>query len=405
MTVRLFEKDSLLKECMAEVTACTAKDGKYLVELDQTVFYPEGGGQLSDQGEIDGVAVTHVREKDGHIYHECQQPLIVGRQVTAAINWNIRLDRMQQHAGEHLLSYACWKLFQAHNVGFHMNEERVFIDLDRELAAAELLQAELYTNELIWENRPIHVSYMDSSEAAAIKDKMRKFNDAITGRLRIVTVEGADVCTCCGTHPPFTGMIGSVKIIRHERHKGGCRIEFVCGRRALMDADLKNGTLLKTADILSVKPEQVPDAVTKQYNDCLAELSKAQNRLLGIAEKKLQDAYESAAADSNGNKIVSLALEEYDAKALKSLAKMAASWQDAISIMLAVEPDRIHYAVTKGAAVTGNCRDIINVLNDSFTGRGGGNTETAQGSASFCGDWQEKISCCIKKVCSDCVSV
>lgn len=401
MTVKLFENDSLLKECTAEVTACTAKGDIYLVELDRTVFFPEGGGQLSDQGKIADAAVTHVREKNGHIYHECKQPLAVGSRVTAVIDWKVRLDRMQQHAGEHLLSYACWKLFQAENVGFHMNETSVFIDLDKELTEDELVRAEWYTNELIWENRPIHIRYMDSTEAAALKDSMRKFNDAITGTLRIVTVEGADVCTCCGTHPPFTGMIGSVKIIRRERHKGGCRVEFVCGCRALLDADLKNSTLLKTADILSVKPEQVPDAVMKQYHDCLAELSQAKNRLLAMAEKKLDAAYESAAADRSGKKIVSLVLEEYDAKELKTLAKTAAARQDAVSILLAVQTDRINYAVTKGVAAAGSCREIIQVLNDGFAGRGGGNADCAQGSAAFCGDWQEKWAAVLNKLCSD----
>ena len=405
MTVKLFENDSLLKECTAEVTACTAKGGKYLVELDQTVFYPEGGGQLSDQGKIADAAVSHVCEKDGHIYHECDQPLAVGSRVAAVIDWKIRLDRMQQHAGEHLLSYACWKLFQAYNVGFHMNEESVFIDLDKELAAEELFQAELYANELIWENRPIHISYMDSREAAALKDKMRKFNDAITGTLRIVTVEGADVCTCCGTHPPFTGMIGSVKGIRHERHKGGCRIEFVCGRRALKDADLKNSTLLAAADRLSVKPEQVPDAITKQHDDCLKELSQAKNRLLAIAEKKLQAAYESTPEDTTGSKIIALALEEYDAKDIKNLTKTAAALAGAISILLAVQPERVSYAVVKGTEAAGDCRRIIKELNAVFHGRGGGKEDCAQGGADFCQDWQEKLAAVLKTIGSDGASV
>ena len=240
MTVKLFENNSLLKECTATVTACTEKEGQYLVELDQTVFFPEGGGQLSDKGKINEAVVSHVSEKDGHIYHECDKPLEAGTEVKAVLDWKVRLDRMQQHLGEHLLSYACWKLFKANNIGFHMNEDDVFIDLDKELTEEELLKAELYTNEIIWENRPVHISYMDSTEAVKLKDKMRKFNSKLTGTLRIVSVEDADICTCCGTHPPFTGMLGSVKVIRHEKHKGGCRVEFVCGSRALADADKKH---------------------------------------------------------------------------------------------------------------------------------------------------------------------
>ena len=254
MTVKLFENNSMLKECEAVVTACTEKDGKFLVELDQTVFFPEGGGQLSDKGKINDVVVEHVSEKDGHIYHECTSALAVGTSVKAVLDWPVRLDRMQQHLGEHILSFACWKLFEAHNVGFHMNEDSVFIDLDKELTEEELLKAELFTNEIIWENRPVHVDYIDSTEAVKLKDKMRKFNDKLTGILRIVSVENADICTCCGTHPPFTGMIGSVKVLRHEKHKGGCRVEFLCGRRALLDMDKKNSTLLMVAAALTTMP-------------------------------------------------------------------------------------------------------------------------------------------------------
>lgn len=265
VTAKLYENNVMLKECEAKVLSCTEQKGLYFVELDQTVFYPEGGGQLSDRGQLNAVKVVHVSEKEGHIYHECEQPLEVGTIVRAVLDWHVRLDRMQQHCGEHLLSYAVYKLFGANNVGFRMNEEQVFIDLDKELTEEQLLEAELFTNEIIWENRPVHVEYMDSTEAVQLKDKMRKFNDKLTGTLRIVAVEDADVCTCCGTHPPFTGMLGSVKIIKHERHKGGSRVEFVVGMRALKDADFKNATLLSVAQSLSAKPQEVSERVAKLY--------------------------------------------------------------------------------------------------------------------------------------------
>ena len=309
MTVKLFENNSLLKECTATVTACTEKEGQYLVELDQTVFFPEGGGQLSDKGKINEAVVSHVSEKDGHIYHECDKPLEVGTEVKAVLDWRVRLDRMQQHLGEHLLSYACWKLFKANNIGFHMNEDDVFIDLDKELTEEELLKAELYTNEIIWENRPVHISYMDSTEAVKLKEKMRKFNSKLTGTLRIVSVENADICTCCGTHPPFTGMLGSVKVIRHEKHKGGCRVEFVCGSRALADADKKNSTLLAVAQGLSVKPEQVPDALAKLKADLLAQLDDVKSKLLKIEEAQLQELYDNAPTTAAGTKILAVPLD------------------------------------------------------------------------------------------------
>lgn len=398
MTVKLFENNSLLKECTATVTACTEKEGRYLVELDQTVFFPEGGGQLSDKGKIADVIVSHVSEKDGHIYHECDKPLEVGAEVKAVLDWRVRLDRMQQHLGEHLLSYACWKLFKANNIGFHMNEDDVFIDLDKELTEAELLKAELYTNEIIWENRPVHISYMDSTEAVKLKDKMRKFNSKLTGTLRIVSVEDADICTCCGTHPPFTGMLGSVKVIRHEKHKGGCRVEFVCGGRALADADKKNSTLLTVAQGLSVKPEQVPDALAKLKADLLAQLDDVKSKLLKIEEAQLQELYDNAPTNAAGTKILAVPLDGHDAKDIKVFLPKATALEHTICLLVAAKPERISYAAALGAATEGDCRVLIKLLNEAFGGRGGGKSDCAQGGADYCVDWQEKLVGVVEKL-------
>lgn len=398
MTVKLFENNSLLKECTATVTACTENEGRYLVELDQTVFFPEGGGQLSDKGKINETVVSHVSEKDGHIYHECDKPLEVGAEVKAVLDWRVRLDRMQQHLGEHLLSYACWKLFKANNIGFHMNEDDVFIDLDKELTEEELLKAELYTNEIIWENRPVHISYMDSTEAVKLKDKMRKFNSKLTGTLRIVSVEDADICTCCGTHPPFTGMLGSVKVIRHEKHKGGCRVEFVCGSRALADADKKNSTLLTVAQGLSVKPEQVPDALAKLKADLLAQLDDVKSKLLKIEEAQLQELYENAPTNAAGTKILAVPLDGHDAKDIKVFLPKATALEHTICLLVAAKPERISYAAALGAATEGDCRVLIKVLNEAFGGRGGGKSDCAQGGADYCVDWQEKLVGVVEKL-------
>ena len=398
MTVKLFENNSLLKECMATVTACTEKEGQYLVELDQTVFFPEGGGQLSDKGKINEAVVSHVSEKDGHIYHECDKPLEAGAEVKAVLDWRVRLDRMQQHLGEHLLSYACWKLFKANNIGFHMNEDDVFIDLDKELTEEELLKAELYTNEIIWENRPVHISYMDSTEAVKLKDKMRKFNSKLTGTLRIVSVEDADICTCCGTHPPFTGMLGSVKVIRHEKHKGGCRVEFVCGSRALADADKKNSTLLAVAQGLSVKPEQVPDALAKLKADLLAQLDDVKSKLLKIEEAQLQKLYDNAPTNAAGTKILAVPLDGHDAKDIKVFLPKATALEHTICLLVAAKPERISYAAALGAATEGDCRVLIKLLNEAFGGRGGGKSDCAQGGADYCVDWQEKLVGVVEKL-------
>ena len=390
MTVKLYENNSLLKSCQAVVTACTESKGKYLIELDQTVFFPEGGGQLSDKGTISDAKVAHVAEKDGHILHECDKPLAVGSMVEAKLDWMVRLDRMQQHLGEHILSYAFWKLFKANNVGFHMNEDNVTIDLDKEMTPEELLKAEHLTNEIIWDNRPVSVNYMDSTELEAHKNEMRKFNDKLTGILRIVSVEGADICTCCGTHPPFTGMVGSVKIIRSDKHKNGCRVEFLCGRRALLDADKKNNILLSVAADFSAKPEQVPERLAKLHKEVEELHEQLKAKTLALLERGLEDKLAEAALRADGSKLLVMALTG-DGKESKLLMPRLMSLTNTVSVIFSVQPERISYVLVLGDDTSGDCRTYIKIVNEIFAGRGGGKPDCAQGGAPYCDDWQDKL--------------
>lgn len=390
MTVKLYENNSLLKSCQAVVTACTESKGKYLIELDQTVFFPEGGGQLSDKGTISDAKVAHVAEKDGHILHECDKPLEVGSMVEAKLDWMVRLDRMQQHLGEHILSYAFWKLFKANNVGFHMNEDNVTIDLDKEMTPEELLKAEHLTNEIIWDNRPVSVNYMDSTELEAHKNEMRKFNDKLTGILRIVSVEGADICTCCGTHPPFTGMVGSVKIIRSDKHKNGCRVEFLCGRRALLDADKKNNILLSVAADFSAKPEQVPERLAKLHKEVEELHEQLKAKTLALLERGLEDKLAEAALRADGSKLLVMALTG-DGKESKLLMPRLMTLTNTVSVIFSVQPERISYVLVLGADTSGDCRTYIKIVNEIFAGRGGGKPDCAQGGAPYCDDWQDKV--------------
>lgn len=170
MARKLFEEDVMLKSCQAVVTACRELKKGYGLELDQTVFYPEGGGQLSDIGELvfggKSVKVAHVREKEGHILHEIEEPVPVGTKVEARLHWQSRFDHMQQHCGEHLLSFGFWKLCGADNIGFHMSEEMVDIDLSKEVTSEELAQVEALANEHIQADLPVTTEWMEAAEAA-----------------------------------------------------------------------------------------------------------------------------------------------------------------------------------------------------------------------------------------------
>lgn len=387
MTEKLYNDNVMLKGCKATVLACEEKDGKFLVELDKTIIFPEGGGQLSDKGKINDANVFHASEKDGVIWHECDKPLEVGSEVEVTLDWSVRLDRMQQHCGEHILSFVCWKLFDSNNIGFHMNEDVVTVDLDKALSEEELLQVEQATNAIVWDNRPITVLNLESEEAAKLP--MRKFNSNLQGILRIVAVEGADVCTCCGTHPPFTGMVGCVKIIRAERRKQGQRLEILCGARALSDYARKNQILHSLAADLSSKVEEVPERYYKMKDELAKQYEIIKEKTAKLIDIEIRETLAKAETRTDGAKLLPLVLD--DAKTGKNLLPKVGALENTLSVILAVQPERISYFIALGKNTAGDCRAYIKLLNDTFGGRGGGKPDGAQGGADFCPDWQEKL--------------
>ncbi len=387
MTIKLFNDNVMLKNCKATVLACEEREGKFFIELDQTVIFPEGGGQLSDRGKINDVNVLHASEKEGRLWHECDAPLEVGAEVEVTLDWAVRLDRMQQHCGEHILSFVCWKLFDSNNIGFHMNEDTVTVDLDKALSEEELLQVEQESNAIIWENRPITVLNLESEEAAKLP--MRKFNANLQGILRIVAVENADVCTCCGTHPPVTGMVGCLKIMRAERRKQGQRLEILCGARAMAEYAKQNRILRDLATDLSAKVDEVPERYAKMKEE-MANLNEAlKEKTAKLLDIEIQEVLAKAETRADGAKLLHLVLD--DAKTGKNLLPRVGALENVVSVILAVQPERISYFVALGKNTVGDSRAYIKLLNDTFGGRGGGKPDGAQGGADFCPNWQEKL--------------
>ena len=394
MTIKLYNDNVMLKNCQATVLTCEERDGKFFVELDQTVIFPEGGGQLSDRGKINGVNVLHASEKEGRLWHECDAALEVGAKVEVTLDWAVRLDRMQQHCGEHILSFVCWKLFDSNNIGFHMNEDTVTVDLDKALSEEELLQVEQESNAIIWDNRPITVLNLESEEAAKLP--MRKFNANLQGILRIVAVENADVCTCCGTHPPVTGMVGCLKIIRAERRKQGQRLEILCGARAMADYAKQNRILRDLATDLSSKVDEVPERYAKMKDE-MANLNDAlKEKTAKLLDIEIQEVLAKAETRADGAKLLPLVLD--DAKTGKNILPRVGALENTISVILAVQPERISYFVALGKDTAGDCRAYIKLLNDTFGGRGGGKPDGAQGGADYCEDWQEKFATVLKQL-------
>ena len=391
-TKRLFDENVMQRECEAVVVRTEPYHEGYAVVFDQTVFFPEGGGQLSDTGTLTAgekaLPVKHVHEKAGEIFHETKEPLAPGTKVVAKIDWPVRFDHMQQHCGEHMLSYAFYKLFGAHNVGFHMSADMVGIDLDREVDWQQALQAERFTNREIQEDRPVTTKLVPAEEAA--KMNLRKFNDKLTGILRIVTVEGSDSCTCCGTHPTSSGMVGLVKIFKVEKHKEGSRISFLCGREALERVEQSMLAALDASNLLSIKETELPDGIARLQQE-KKELGERLTECTGkLLEYRIEEMKAHPATTEAGHAKFVFLESDMTPKEAKALAKRLGEIPEAFSAIFYQNGERLNYMflATDGAAV--NCQQVIRTVNEAFGGRGGGRPESCQGSAICPADWREK---------------
>lgn len=227
---KLYYEDSHRKEFTATVTGCTQTKSGWEVTLDATAFYPEGGGQPWDTGTLAGAAVLAVNEKDETIIHLCDKPLTVGSTVEGKIHWDRRLDLMQQHSGEHMVSGVIHQRYGYHNVGFHMGADVVTIDFDGPIPQEDLQDIEDTVNAAIWANLPVKCWYPAEDELPSVPYRRKR---DLPWPVRIVEFPGIDICACCGTQVKQTGEIGLVKLLSCVRFHEGVRIEMVCGKRAL----------------------------------------------------------------------------------------------------------------------------------------------------------------------------
>ena len=236
-TRRLYYEDVYKKEFTATVVECREQKKGYAVIVDESAFYPEGGGQPSDVGTLGDAKVTEVHEKDGELLHYTDKALEVGAKVEGKIDWARRFDLMQQHSGEHMVSGIIHEKYGYDNVGFHMGSDVITVDLNGMLDDSQLSEIEREVNERVWEDREVVITYPDAEELKTIDYRSKK---ELTGQVRIVTFPGVDVCACCGTHVTHTGEIGMVKLLSVVKFHDGIRMEMICGKRVL---DYLNGML------------------------------------------------------------------------------------------------------------------------------------------------------------------
>lgn len=366
-TRKLYYEDAHLRTFRARVVSCEpVKDG-FAVELDQTAFYPEGGGQPGDTGTLSGVCVTDTHEREGRILHTCREALLVGCEVSGELDWARRLSLMQLHSGEHILSGIIHRRFGYDNVGFHMGADMVTIDFSGMLTEQELAEVEREANEAVWDDREISIRIPPEAELAAIPYRSKK---ALTGDVRIVTIPGADICACCGTHVARTGEIGLIKIFSCVKFHDGVRLEILCGARAYAYVNLLLAQNRKNSALLSAKPTETSLACER----ALGELAGLKYRVTGL-ENEL---FSRRARELAGQEDVLCFEAPMSPDAVRRYADaVMAQCAGRIAIFAGADGEGYKYALCQAG---GDLRALVKELNGKLSGRGGGKPFFAQGS-------------------------
>lgn len=367
MTQKLFDEGELF-EFEATVLSCEQGKKCYEVTLDRSAFFPEGGGQAGDVGTLGGVKVIDTQEKGGVVYHKTDKPLEVGAKVKGVVDKAVRLRRMQNHSGEHLIMGFIHARFGYENVGFHLGKDEVTLDLNGVISYEQLLECEQQANEAIAQDRPITISYPDDKTLATLAYRSKLEN---MENVRIVTIEGIDVCACCAPHLSSTGKIGVVKVLTAESYKGGTRVHILCGLDAVAEYEKKQAIVKELQRLLSAKPEKILDSV-KRLLDENGELKK---KLTDIANAQADSIIASLKNDGRGS--FCTFTEGLDSNALRRIANEGVKLTDGIfGAFNKTEGGYSYIIASEKVALRAKAKEI----NTALGGKGGGSDAMIQGS-------------------------
>lgn len=377
MTQKLYY-DCALTECEATVLDCREGKEGFEVLLDKTVIFPEGGGQLSDSGRIGPARVSYAFEEGADIWNRCDMPLERGKSYTVSFEREIRLDHSQQHAGEHMLSGMAAKLFGCQNVGFHMAEDYVSVDLDKPLSDEDVKRLELEVNRAVERDEPTVCRMVTPEEYEEIP--LRKKAKGLEGDIRIVYVGGVDSCTCCGTHTARAGEIGLVKITSHANYKGGTRIWFVCGMRAIREMMADKAIVDAVARRFSTKPEAAVKAVIAE-GDELASLRRTLKERTAELFSLRAAGELSSAPEYGGVKLVIADVPGLDAHELSIYCAALTEKGKCIVVAFSENDGKLNYRLARSNGVAFSMKEACAAVNATVNGKGGGRDDSAQGSA------------------------
>ncbi|HEY7790979.1 MAG TPA: DHHA1 domain-containing protein [Vicinamibacterales bacterium] len=376
MTERLYYTAPYQTDFEAVVERTEPADSGLAVILNRTAFYPTSGGQPYDTGMLSGARVVEVADSDaGDVIHIVEGSLRPGQTVHGTIDWVRRFDHMQQHSGQHVLSAAFERLHGARTISFHLGRDSSTIDLDRDLPAGLIASAEDESNRVVWRNDPVAIRFVSGEEAAGLPLRKPPTRD---GTLRLIEIGEFDLSACGGTHVSRTGAIGLIAVRAWERFKGGTRVEFVCGGRALALSRTLRDQVDAAGRLLSTSGADLADAIGRLQAE-----SKEQRRTLKSFQEQLAGAkaaeLSASAVEAAGGRLVVEALDGWDAQGLKLVAQAIADRPGHAAVVLSrTRPALI--VVTRAKDFSGlDAKALLDALIKRFGGKGGGRPDLAQG--------------------------
>jgi alanyl-tRNA synthetase len=374
VTERLYYTDSYLREFEASIVDRTSHDGRPAVVLDRTAFYPSSGGQPFDTGTLGAVKVLEVIDRDdGGVLHVLDRD-VDGPALHGSIDWERRFDHMQQHTGQHVLSAAFDRVTDARTESFHLGVDYSTIDLAREVSAADVARAEDASNRVLWENRPVVIRFATAEEAAALPLRKESRRE---GTLRLIDVQEFDLSACGGTHVSRTGAIGIIVVSAIERFRGGTRVTFLCGNRALHGFRVLRDVVAGSVRALSALPADLPSAIERMQTDA-KELRRQVKDLQGRVAVQEADGLAETALTIGSVALVTGVLPGWDAGGLKTIAARIVERPGRLAVLVS-EPAPGNIVVARASDVSQDASAILRALVGRHGGKGGGRPEMAQG--------------------------
>ena len=369
MTERLYYKDSHLRAFDATVIGCEESKGRYEVVLDRTAFFPEGGGQQGDSGYIGEVRVLDTHERGGEVVHYCAEPICVGASFHCELDWETRFRRMQNHSGEHIISGIVHSMLGLDNVGFHMGSEDITVDYNGYIEPEQLQEIEKRANAAVFANLSVNTEFPTSEELSKLcyRSKLE-----LTENVRIVTVEGIDVCACCAPHVKKTGEIGIIKLLDAIHYKGGIRIHLLCGYDALDDYGRRYEATKRIAAELSVKQGEAEQAVLKKLDEFAEFRARYASLKREMTEKRIAEL-----RPTEGNMVIFEA--DGDADTMRRLADAGADLCTGICPVFGENGGSYNYCMVSRHK---DLRKLSKEINAAIGGRGGGSSEMIRGTAA-----------------------